>query len=40
MLKHKMIFFIIIILFCISQASAQEWYKIYEDAKKDLENCR
>jgi tetratricopeptide (TPR) repeat protein len=37
MLKHKIVILVLAILFCISQIVAQEWYKIYEDAKKEME---
>ena len=41
-MKNKITFIILsaLILLSISQIAAQEWYKVYEDAIKDIENCR
>jgi len=41
-MKNKITFIILTatILLSISQIEAQEWYKVYEDATKDIENCR
>ncbi len=37
MVKHKIVILVLAILFWISPVVAQEWYKIYEDAKKEME---